>query len=160
MGRMAIPLYHYDNDESKEPSVNATTCSNEGPNWYMDTEATDQITYELDKLVVRNLYTGDDQIQTKNGSDMPINHNGNAFLHLPGRILLLDNFLNVPNTQKVVLSVLAHASMAFIFWVEAFLTDVYLLNQKPSKLLNFSTPLEKLFGEQLDYSSLHTFGCA
>jgi hypothetical protein len=58
------------------------------------------------------------------------------------------------------LTLLAHASMPLKYWDEAFLTVVYLINRTPSKLLAYDTPLHKLLGATLDYSSFHTFRCA
>lgn len=50
--------------------------------------------------------------------------------------------------------------MPLKFWHETFLSVVYLINRTPSHVIDYQTPLEKLFGEQLDYSSLRIFGCA
>lgn len=61
---------------------------------------------------------------------------------------------------EVGLSLLSHASMPLKFWDEAFLAATYLINRTPSKIINFSTPLERLFNETPDYSMLRTFGCA
>jgi hypothetical protein len=58
------------------------------------------------------------------------------------------------------LALLAHASMLFKYWDKAFLTATYLLNRAPTKLLAYDTPISKLFGATLDYSSLGVFGCA
>jgi hypothetical protein len=61
---------------------------------------------------------------------------------------------------EVVLALLAQASMPLKFWDEAITTATYLINCTPSKVLNFATPLERLFNQQPDYSFLKTFGCA
>jgi len=61
---------------------------------------------------------------------------------------------------EVGLSLLAHASMPLKFWDEAFITATYLINRLPSKIINNQTPLECLFHQTPDYSSLRTFGCA
>jgi hypothetical protein len=61
---------------------------------------------------------------------------------------------------EVGLSLLAHAHMPLKFWDEAFLTATYLINRMPSKIINFDTPLERLFHTKPDYGSLRTFGCA
>jgi histone deacetylase 1/2 len=61
---------------------------------------------------------------------------------------------------EVGLSLLAYAHMPLKFWDEAFLTATYLINRMPSKVINFDTPLERLFHTKPDYESLHTFGCA
>jgi hypothetical protein len=46
---------------------------------------------------------------------------------------------------EVVLALLAHASMPLKFWDEAVAMAAYLINWTPSKILGFSTPLERLF---------------
>jgi len=61
---------------------------------------------------------------------------------------------------EVGLSLLAAASMPLKFWDEAFLAATYLINRTPSKVIDFTTPLGKLFHETPDYSFLRTFGCA
>jgi hypothetical protein len=58
------------------------------------------------------------------------------------------------------LSLLAHASMPLKYWDEAFLVATYLINRLPSKVIHDSTPIKCLFDRKLDYSFLHTFGCA
>ena len=59
---------------------------------------------------------------------------------------------------EVGLSLLAHAHMPLKFWDEAFLTATYLTNRTPSKILNYSTPLERLFQAKPEYTSLRIFG--
>jgi hypothetical protein len=49
--------------------------------------------------------------------------------------------------------------MPLKFSDEAFVAAVDLINRTPSKVLQFMTPLEKLFETKPEYSSLHTFGC-
>jgi hypothetical protein len=55
---------------------------------------------------------------------------------------------------------LAHAYMPLKYWDDAFLAATYLINRLPTKVLQFSSPLECLFQEKPYYSVLHTFGCA
>ena len=61
---------------------------------------------------------------------------------------------------EVGLSLLAYASMPLKFWDEAFLAAAYLINRTPSRVIQFATPLDRLFGQRPDYSSLRVFGCA
>uniref|UniRef100_A0A8R7Q7D9 Integrase catalytic domain-containing protein n=1 Tax=Triticum urartu TaxID=4572 RepID=A0A8R7Q7D9_TRIUA len=61
---------------------------------------------------------------------------------------------------EVGLSLLAQASMPLKFWDEAFIAATYLINRMPSKVINFETPLERLFHEKPNYSILRIFGCA
>jgi hypothetical protein len=42
-------------------------------------------------------------------------------------------------------SLLAHASMPLKFWDEAFISAAYLINHLPSKVIDYHTPLERLF---------------
>lgn len=55
---------------------------------------------------------------------------------------------------EIGLSLLAHASMQFMFWDEAFSSAVFLINHTPSRLLDYTTPLEILYDHELDYNSL------
>jgi histone deacetylase 1/2 len=58
------------------------------------------------------------------------------------------------------LTLLAHASMPFRFWSDAFVTASFLINRTPSRVSNMQTPLERLLGEKPDYTFLKVFGCA
>lgn len=49
---------------------------------------------------------------------------------------------------EVGLALLSCASMPLKFWDEAFLTATYLINRLPSAVINFTTPLERLFGQK------------
>ena len=61
---------------------------------------------------------------------------------------------------EVGLSLLAQACMPLKFWDEAFLAATYLINRMPSKVINFGTPLTRLFCETPNNLSLLIFGCA
>jgi transposase InsO family protein len=61
---------------------------------------------------------------------------------------------------EVSLALLSQASMPLKFWDEAMLAAVYLVNRLPTKVLNNSTPLERLHNKKSDYTALLIFGCA
>jgi hypothetical protein len=61
---------------------------------------------------------------------------------------------------KVGLSLLARAFMPLKFWDEAFLAATFLINRTLSKVINFQTPIERLFSVKPQYSSLRIFSCA
>jgi hypothetical protein len=50
--------------------------------------------------------------------------------------------------------------MPLKFWDEAFLTATYLINLMPSKVIDNTTPVERILGTPPDYKSLRVFGCA
>jgi histone deacetylase 1/2 len=50
---------------------------------------------------------------------------------------------------EVGLSLLAYASMPLKYWVETFLTAVYLINCLPGKVIQSKTPMERLFGNSV-----------
>jgi hypothetical protein len=54
------------------------------------------------------------------------------------------------NIMEVGLSLLAHVSTPLKYWDDVFLAAVYLINQTPSKVLNYETPLERLINQKLD----------
>ena len=58
------------------------------------------------------------------------------------------------------LTLLAHASIPFRFWSDAFTTACFLINRLPSRLLGMKTPLELLLHETPDYTFLKVFDCA
>jgi len=90
-----------------QKSTSAATSSHYGvdSNWYMDNGATNHITSDLDKLIVRDKYHGGDQVHTANGSGMRISHVGHGILHSPSTNLSLKNILHVSSANKNLLSV-------------------------------------------------------
>jgi hypothetical protein len=74
-------------------------------NWYYDTGATDHITSNLEKLMIRDQYHGKDKIHTTNGEGLHISHIGYPAIQTPNRDLHLKNILHVPNATKNLLSV-------------------------------------------------------
>jgi histone deacetylase 1/2 len=74
-------------------------------NWYTDTGATDNITENLKKLMIRDWYHGKDKIHTANGEGMHITHIGHSFIQTPNHKLHLKNILHVPSVIKSLLSV-------------------------------------------------------
>lgn len=57
------------------------------------------------------------------------------------------------------LSFLTHASMPLTYWTYAFATAVYFINRMPTPILHLSSPFEKLFESQPNYTKLWVFGC-
>jgi hypothetical protein len=49
--------------------------------------------------------------------------------------------------------------MPLKFWDEPFLTATYLINRIPSKVIQYHTPLDRIYQVQPNYSFLCTFGC-
>ena len=58
------------------------------------------------------------------------------------------------------LTLLAHASVPYRFWSDAFCTACFLINRLPSRVIEMKTPLERLLGETPDYTFFRVFGCA
>jgi hypothetical protein len=83
----------------------AATCSRHDNNWYTDSRATDHVTGDLEKLAIRDKYTGNDQIHTTSGSGMKISNIGHNTIHTPCRQLQLNNILHVPQALKNLVSV-------------------------------------------------------
>jgi hypothetical protein len=75
------------------------------PHWYTDSGATDHITRDLDKLMMHDPYSGNDQIHASNGSSMNIAHIGNSIIPTPIRDLTLNNVLHDPSSHKNLISV-------------------------------------------------------
>jgi hypothetical protein len=61
---------------------------------------------------------------------------------------------------EIGLTLLAQSHLDSHYWVEAFLTAVYLINRLPTPVLNHQSPYFKPFHTHPDYSLLKTFGCA
>lgn len=56
------------------------------------------------------------------------------------------------------LALLFHANVPKKYWVDAFMTSVFLINRTPSEKLKMKSPFSLLFGKEPDYSSLRVFG--
>jgi histone deacetylase 1/2 len=69
-------------------------------NWYVNSGATDNITGELEKLTIRDEYSGNDQIHTALGAGMEIKQTGQSIVHSPDRNFLLKNVLYAPEANK------------------------------------------------------------
>jgi hypothetical protein len=57
------------------------------------------------------------------------------------------------------LTLLAHSGLSNKFWVDAFLTSTYIINQLPTVVLQNISPIQNLFNTPPDYKSLRVFGC-
>jgi hypothetical protein len=71
----------------------------------MDTGATDHITGELEKLTIRDKYTGNEEVHAANGAGMEIDYVGHSILHSPHSQIHLNNILHVPKSNKSLVSV-------------------------------------------------------
>jgi hypothetical protein len=97
----------FDEDYIPEPKTvaAASTSHGTGPNWYLDSGATDHITGELNKLMMHDRYHGNDQVKTADGTGMHINHIGNSVIPTAHDPLHLTNVLHVPCAHKHLVSV-------------------------------------------------------
>jgi hypothetical protein len=94
---------HFDHNFTPEDKManNAEALEyNVDPTWYSYTGATNHITNEMDKLVVREKYTVQEQIHDANGGGMQISHIGHSTLYTPLHNLSLKHVLHVPSTKK------------------------------------------------------------
>jgi hypothetical protein len=69
-------------------------------NRYINSGTTDNITGDLEKLTVRDEYSGTDQIHTASGAGMKIHKIGQSIVHSPYRKLLLNNVLYAPAANR------------------------------------------------------------
>jgi hypothetical protein len=74
------------------------------PTCYIGSVATDHITSDLDKLVVRESYSGQDQVHTANGTCMMIKHVDQFVVSTLYRYILLKNILHVPQAANFFVS--------------------------------------------------------
>jgi hypothetical protein len=89
----------------EEKNANAATSYGVDSNWYADSGATDHVARELDKLTVKDTYTGGDQIYTTSGSGMHIKHVGHTIIRTPHHDLKLNHVLHVPQSSKNIASI-------------------------------------------------------
>jgi hypothetical protein len=60
---------------------------------------------------------------------------------------------------EIGLTLLAHSHLSNRYWVDSFLTAVYLINRLPSSVLGNISPYSKLHQKDPDYQQLKVFGC-
>ncbi|KAH7663245.1 Zinc finger CCHC-type protein [Dioscorea alata] len=72
--------HSYQAEDANKVAAAVTNGYSVDPNWYIDTDATDHLTNDLDRLTTRTCYTGGDQVQVANGEGMSIAYVGNSFI--------------------------------------------------------------------------------
>jgi transposase InsO family protein len=122
------------------------------------------------KSLVENLFSCKiKQIQTDNGGEY-ISHTFTKFLETHGIL----HRLTCPYTSEqngiaerkhrhiaeTGLSLLAQSHLSNKYWVDAFLTAIYLINRMPTPVLHNNSPYFTLFQRHPDYTTLRSFGCA
>jgi hypothetical protein len=84
----------------EEKCANATNSYSVDSNWYADSSATDHVSGDLEKLVVREPYNDNGQIYTASSSGMHIEHVGKSVIHTLYCDLNLHHVLHVPHASK------------------------------------------------------------
>ena len=95
----------FNGSPQQKTAASATSSYGVDSNWYMDTGATDHITGDLEKMTIRDKYTGNEQVHAANGAGMDISHVGHSTLHSPCSQIHLNNILHVPQSSKSLVSV-------------------------------------------------------
>jgi hypothetical protein len=104
--RDASRCYHqfdqsYQHEDCVASTAGVQTASYQvDPNWYADSRATDHITSYLDRLIVKECYNVNDQVQIVNGSGLEISHVGHSLIPSSSRPLHLNHILYVPSIRK------------------------------------------------------------
>jgi hypothetical protein len=62
--------------------------------------------------------------------------------------------------MEMGLSLLAQSHLSSLFWVDAFVTSVFIINRLPSSVLGDVSPFFKLYNKGPDYSLFRSFGCS
>jgi hypothetical protein len=100
----------------EDKSANTTHSYGVDSNWYANSGATDHVTGELNKLAMRDTYSGNDQIYNVGGTSMHIKHIGQSIIRTPYRDLKLNHVLHVPQASKNLASVYRIASDNDVFF--------------------------------------------
>ena len=61
--------------------------------------------------------------------------------------------------MEMGLTLLAQVGLSPKYWVDSFLTSIYLINRLPTPVLKNQSSFSKLFKRSPDYTILRTFGC-
>lgn len=73
--------------------------------WFLDSGATNHITYDLNNLSSHSAYTGTDQVKIGDGRGLPLSHLGHTVLPSTSKPLHLANVLHVPLIKKSLISI-------------------------------------------------------
>jgi hypothetical protein len=57
------------------------------------------------------------------------------------------------------LTLLAHSHLSSKYWVDSFLTAIYIINRLPTATIQNLSPYEKLYNQPPDYKRMRVFGC-
>jgi len=121
------------------------------------------------KLLAENLFsTKIKQFQSDNGGE----YTSNQFKHFLSQKGILHS-LTCPHTSQqngvaerkhrhvleVGLTLLAQSGLSSKYWVDSFLTAIFLINRLPSPVLQHDSPFSKLMKRAPNYTILRTFGC-
>jgi hypothetical protein len=99
-------MYEEDYEPNPRHKVAAATTSyTVDNNWYANSGATNHITSELDKLAVRDKYTGTEKVHTTSGAGIEISDTSKYFIHTPSHTLELCNILHVSKATKNLMSI-------------------------------------------------------
>jgi hypothetical protein len=99
-------MYEEDYEPNPRHTVAAATTSyTVDNNWYANSGATDHITSELDKLAIRDKYTGTEKVHTTSGVGMEISDTSKYFIHTPSHTFELCNILHVLKATKNLMSI-------------------------------------------------------
>jgi transposase InsO family protein len=120
-------------------------------------------------LVENQFFTKIKQLQSDGGGEH-LSHQFQSFLSLYGirhrvscSYTAQQNGLAERKHRHIMdmgLTLLAQSHLPHSFWVDAFLTSIFIINRLPTPILDHDTPFTKLFGSSPDYTFLRTFGCA
>jgi transposase InsO family protein len=122
------------------------------------------------KCLVENLFSYKiKQLQTDNGGEY-VSKNFKQFTDSHGILHRLtcpytseQNGISERKHRHITetgLTLLAQSKLPPIYWVDAFLTAVYLINRMPTPVLENHSPFFKIFKHHPDYAFLKIFGCA
>jgi hypothetical protein len=82
-------VYHFEEDYVPNTHTVVAVSFNHDGNWHIDSDATNHITEDLDKLTMHDHYLSHKQIHTTNGTSMDITHIGKTIIPTTGCNLVL-----------------------------------------------------------------------
>lgn len=138
VGHDALCCYHhFDHSYQADERVATTARMASYPvdtNWYADFGATDHITFDLDRLTMKDKYKVSDQVQVTSGSGLSISHLSQYLITGSSCPLILNKVLHVPSINEHLVSVhkLTYDNNAFI---EFYLNSFFVKDRTMKKIL-------------------------